>query len=135
MEKTNSKRIKEFINEGFGNPWKPPINKIYGPNRWLYAPPSRWAWVPQDLKHKMLKQLMNHWMIGLAPKLRFVYNSWKKDVPTTKQESKIPFFAVICGSIDFLIWIKVEIEHKGCFLENPLIIQNSWLFEFQRTHI
>jgi hypothetical protein len=27
----------------------------------------------------------------------------KKDVPTIEQKTKIPFFAIICGSIDFLI--------------------------------
>jgi hypothetical protein len=27
----------------------------------------------------------------------------KKEVPTIKRETKIPFLAVICGSIDFLI--------------------------------
>jgi hypothetical protein len=35
FEKINSitflhKLIKGFVNGGFGNPWKPPINKIYG---------------------------------------------------------------------------------------------------------
>ncbi len=35
FEKTGSKTffpklIKEFVNGGFGNPWKPPINIIYG---------------------------------------------------------------------------------------------------------
>jgi hypothetical protein len=34
LKKTSSKTffpklIKEFVNEGFGNPWKPPINIIY----------------------------------------------------------------------------------------------------------
>jgi hypothetical protein len=24
------KLIKAFVNGGFGNPWKPPINRIYG---------------------------------------------------------------------------------------------------------
>jgi hypothetical protein len=26
----------------------------------------------------------------------------KEDIPTTKRETKIPFFAIICGSINFL---------------------------------
>ncbi len=35
FEKVNSKTffyklIEGFVNEGFGNPWEPPINKIYG---------------------------------------------------------------------------------------------------------
>jgi hypothetical protein len=53
---------------------------------------------------------------------------------------------VICGSIDFLIWIKVEVEHKSCLLKNP---KKSLIFgtpkdastmhiqslKLQRTHI
>jgi hypothetical protein len=27
----------------------------------------------------------------------------KKDIPTNERETKIPFFVVICGSINFLI--------------------------------
>jgi hypothetical protein len=35
FEKANSrtflyKLIKRFIDKGFGNPWEPPFNKIYG---------------------------------------------------------------------------------------------------------
>jgi hypothetical protein len=26
---------------------------------------------------------------------------------------------LIYGSIDFLIWIKVEVEHRSCLLKNP----------------
>jgi hypothetical protein len=42
--------------------------KFMEPNRQLYVTPSKQAWVPQDLKNKMLKQPMNHQMISLAPK-------------------------------------------------------------------
>jgi hypothetical protein len=42
--------------------------KFMEPNKQLYATPSTQAWVPQDLKNKMLKQPMNHRMISLAPK-------------------------------------------------------------------
>jgi hypothetical protein len=45
----------------------------------------------------------------------------KEDIPATKWETKIPFFAIICGSINFLKWIRAKVEHRGCFLENPLI--------------
>jgi len=38
------------------------------PNRRLYATPNKQAWVPQDLRNKMLKQHVNHRMIGLALK-------------------------------------------------------------------
>jgi len=91
------------------------------PTRQLYASLGRWAWVPQNFKKKMLKQIVNHWMTGLAPKLQVVYNSWKKDIPTIERETKIPFFVVICGSINFLIWIRVEVEHRGRFFENLII--------------
>ncbi len=48
FEKANSKTflhklIKGFVNGGFGNPWKPPINKIYGTHRRLYATLGRRA--------------------------------------------------------------------------------------------
>jgi hypothetical protein len=70
-------------------------------------------------------------MIGLALKPWNVCDSKKKkDVPTIKWKMKIPFFIVICGSIDFLIWVRAEVEHKGRFLENPVIhpkILNPWI--------
>jgi hypothetical protein len=52
----------------------------------------------------------------------------KKDIPTLEQEIKIPFFVVIGGLIYFLIWIRVEVEHRGCFLENPLIHPKFLIF-------
>jgi hypothetical protein len=51
----------------------------------------------------MLKQPMNCSLKGHALKPRNVYNSRKKDVPTIEEETKIPFFAVIFGSLDVLI--------------------------------
>jgi hypothetical protein len=48
------------------------------PSRQVYATPGKRTWVPQDLRNKVLKQLVNHQMIGLALKPRNVYNSWKK---------------------------------------------------------
>jgi hypothetical protein len=42
-------------------------------------------------------------MIGLALKPQNVYNSKKNDIPTIERETKIPFLAIICGSIDFFI--------------------------------
>jgi hypothetical protein len=45
------------------------------PTRQLYASLGGRGWVPQNLRNKMLKQLVNHWMIGLAPKPQVVYNS------------------------------------------------------------
>jgi hypothetical protein len=54
--------------------------------------------------------------------------------------------AVICGSIDFLMWIKVEVEHRSCLLksfEKILILRTPkdesivpiQSMELQRTHI
>ncbi len=51
------------------------------PNRWVYVTLGKQAWAPQDLKNKMLKQPMNHWMIGSALKPWDVYNSWKNKHP------------------------------------------------------
>jgi hypothetical protein len=31
--------------------------------------------------------------------------------------------AVICGSIDFLIWIRAEVEHRSWLLKN---LEKSW---------
>jgi hypothetical protein len=45
----------------------------------------------------------------------------KKDIPTIKRKTKIPFIAVSCGLIDFVIWIRAKVEHRGCILENSLI--------------
>ncbi len=53
-------------------------------------------------------------MIGLALKPWDAYNCRKKDVPKIDEETKIPFFAVIFGSLDILIWIRVQIG-KGDF--------------------
>jgi hypothetical protein len=39
----------------------------------------------------------------MALKPRDVYNSRKKDIPTIEEETKIPFFVVIFGSLDILI--------------------------------
>ncbi len=50
--------------------------KFMEPSIWLYATPSRRAWVPQYLKNKVLKQHVNCWMIGTKP--RDVYDSRKK---------------------------------------------------------
>ncbi len=88
------------------------------PSKWLYATIGRQPWVPQDLNNKVIKQSMNRQMIGSPPKPRDVYNSRKKNVPTIEWKTKIPILAVIYGSIDFLIWITVEIEHRSCLLKN-----------------
>jgi hypothetical protein len=59
--------------------------------------------VPQDLKNKVLKQPMNRRMIGLALKPRDVYNNYFLKIPTIDEKTKIPFFAVIFGSLNVLI--------------------------------
>ncbi len=78
----------------------------------------------------MLKQLMNRQMIGPALKPWDVYNSWKKkDIPTIEEETKIPFFVVINGSLEVLIWIMAKVEQKFYFLKNPKILQKFLIFE------
>jgi hypothetical protein len=46
----------------------------------------------------------------------------KNNVLTREGETKVPFFAVICGSIHVLIWIKVKVEHKSSFLKKSMWI-------------
>jgi hypothetical protein len=70
-------------------------------NRRLYVTLGKRTWVPQDLRNKMLKQLVNHQMIGLALKPQDVYNSKKKK--KIEEETKIPLFATIFCSLDILI--------------------------------
>jgi hypothetical protein len=42
-------------------------------------------------------------MIGLALKPKYIYNSKKKTIPIIEGETKIPFFAIIFGSLDVSI--------------------------------
>jgi hypothetical protein len=49
-------------------------------------------------------------MINLAPKPRDVYDSKKKDIPTIEGVTKIPFLAIICGSIDFLYELGLKLN-------------------------
>jgi hypothetical protein len=42
-------------------------------------------------------------MINLALKPQYVYNSRKNDIPKIDEETRIPFFAIIFGSLDVLI--------------------------------
>jgi hypothetical protein len=53
----------------------------------------------------------------------------KKNIPTNEGETKIPFFIVIFGSLDILIWIRAKVEHKFCLLRNPRILQEFLIFE------
>ncbi len=76
----------------------------------------------------MLKQPMNCSLKGHALKPRNVYNSRKKDVPTIEEETKIPFFAVIFGSLDVLIWIRVKVQQRFYFLKNPRNFQELLIF-------
>ncbi len=85
-------------------------------SRQHYATPSMWAWVPQDFRNKVIKQPMNRQIIGPALKPQNVYDNRKKDVPTIERETKIPLLAIICGSINFLIWIKVEVEQRSTWI-------------------
>ncbi len=65
----------------------------------------------------------------MALKPRDVYNSRKKDIPTIEEETKIPFFVVIFGSLDILIWIRAKVEQKFYFLKNPKIPQDFLIFK------
>jgi len=67
-------------------------------------------------------------MIGLALKPWDVYTNWGKKIPKNERETKIPFFIVIFGSLDILIWIRAKVEQKFCFLRNPIILQEFLIF-------
>jgi hypothetical protein len=66
--------------------------------------------MPKDLKNKVFKQPMNHRMIGPTLKPQVVNDNRKKDLQTIDEETKIPSFAIICGSLGILIRIRVEVE-------------------------
>jgi hypothetical protein len=53
----------------------------------------------------------------------------KKDVPTIEHKTKIPFLVVVCGSIELLIWIRVEVEHRSCLLKN---LEKSLIFRIPK---
>jgi hypothetical protein len=55
-------------------------------------------------------------MIGPAPKPQNMYDSWKNDVSIIDELTKFRFFAINYGSMDVLIWIKVEVELWNCLL-------------------
>ncbi len=65
-------------------------------------------------------------MIGLALKPWDVYTNWGKKIPKNERETKIPFFIVIFGSLDILIWIKAKIGKKDF---TSLKIQEFLIFE------
>jgi hypothetical protein len=52
--------------------------EFMNPQQWLYLIPRRQVWVWQELRKKVLKQPVNHQMIGLAPKPRNMYINRKK---------------------------------------------------------
>jgi hypothetical protein len=54
------------------------FTKFINPRQRLYATLGRQAWVPQELKNKVLKQLVNHRMIGPTPKPQDMNDSRKK---------------------------------------------------------
>jgi hypothetical protein len=72
------------------------------PSRRLYATLGKRAQVPQEFRNKVIKQLVNHQMIGPTPKPQDVYDNNKKRHPTIGGKKK-SLFAIICGSIYFLI--------------------------------
>ncbi len=58
-------------------------------------------------------------IISLTLKPWNVSNSRKKYVPIIEGETKIPFLVVICGLMDFYIWIKAKVERRSYLLKNP----------------
>jgi hypothetical protein len=65
--------IKDLIT--FGNLLS---TKNLKPQRWFYATESKQAWLPQDLKNKVLKPSVNRRIIGLALRPQNVYDNQKR---------------------------------------------------------
>jgi hypothetical protein len=72
-------------------------------------------------------------MIGLALKPWNIYDSPKKNILTIEEETKIPFFAIIFGSLDILIWIRVKVEQRFFLLKNLKILQKFLIFKNLKT--
>jgi len=45
------------------------------------------------------------------------------------EKPKTTLFAIFFGSLDILTWIKAKVEKKNCFLKNPKILQEFFIFE------
>ncbi len=55
----------------------------------------------------------------------------EKDIPTNEEETKIPLFVIIFGSLDILIWINVKVEHKSFLPKNSN--NSSRIFRFPKS--
>jgi hypothetical protein len=42
-----------------------------------------------------------------------------------EEETKIPLFVVINGSLEVLIWITAKVEQRFCFIKNPRILHKK----------
>ncbi len=70
------------------------------PQRWFYATLGRRAWLPQDLKNKVLKPLVNRRMIVK-----------RDDKSTTEGGRRIQLLAINCGIMEVLKWILVKVNN------------------------
>jgi hypothetical protein len=96
--------------------------KFMKPPKWLYATQGTWAWVPPELRNKVLKPQVNRQMIRPTPKPWKVYDSRKQRCVENEGGSKSPLFALNYDSIHVITWI---------------FIQNIWfqkeIFSFEKT--
>jgi hypothetical protein len=89
------------------------FTRFMNPQWQLYATLGSWTWVPQKLKNKVLKQLVNHRMIMLATKPWDMYDNKKNDELKIEWKTKILFFTLNCSSIDVWKWIFFQSMIEG----------------------
>ncbi len=83
--------------------------KFMNPQRQFYSTLGRWAWVPQELRNKFFKLLVNRQMIGLALKSWNMYDDRKTNKLEIEWKTKILFVTLNCSITDVWRWIFVQI--------------------------
>jgi hypothetical protein len=89
--------LRNFLSTEFMNLWW-----------WFYVTPSRQTWAPQQLRNKVLKQLVNCRMIRPALKSLDVCDNRKNDKLKIEWKTKILFFTFNHNTIDVWRWIFVQ---------------------------
>ncbi len=132
FEKTHSitlfhKFIQQFINGGFSNLGSLLSTKFLKPQKRLYVIPSKWAWLPCDLRNKVL----NHWWIvewhGRPQNHKKCKIVERDNKSTTEGGRIIQLLAINCGTMQVLKWILVEVKHLKWLLKklNELMLRQK----------
>jgi hypothetical protein len=84
----------------------------------LYATLGRWAWVPQKLRNKILKQSTNCWMTGLTLKLWDMYDNRKKQRigNWTRNQNSILYIEFNVIDVWRCIFVQSMISQKEIFI-------------------